>query len=91
MHCLYGKVKDPPIKYLQSQMPFCVDTLRFEQWLQFVLIERLKGLIKANLPLPGNFFVSPMAEEAFKPLGKKAEKVIGIVNQLDQLLNTQVK
>ncbi len=30
----------PPIQALQSQLPFCCDTLKVEQWLQFIFFQQ---------------------------------------------------
>lgn len=50
---------------LQSTAPFCCDTLRFEQWLQFVFIPKMLELLAANAPLPSNMAIAPMAEMSF--------------------------
>ena len=47
----------PPDKALQSILPFALDTLSFEQWLQFVFIPKIKFLLKTVLLLLF-FFVS---------------------------------
>lgn len=55
----------PSEKALQSQQPFCVDTLSFDQWLQWVFIERMKLLIANRQPLPQKSAVLPMAEVVY--------------------------
>ena len=50
---------------LASQQPFCIDTLRFDQWLQFVFIGRLRQLLADQLPLPDQCAVAPMAAQCF--------------------------
>lgn len=70
---------------LQSQLPFCTDTMNFEQWLQFVLVAKLQHMLEQNIPLPQVSGIAPMAEECFrqKPgLGI----LIQLIEQLDQLL-----
>lgn len=51
---------------LQSTQPFCHDTLKPQQWLQFVFIAKLEQLIKMNLPLPANCDITPYIQEALK-------------------------
>lgn len=70
---------------LNSQMPFCTDTMTFEQWLQFVLVAKLQQMLEQNMPLPQVSGIAPMAEECFKQkpgLGI----LIKLIEQLDQLL-----
>lgn len=74
---------------LASQQPFCLDTLRFEQWLQFIFIERMQIMIGANHPLPENIALCPMAEEAFKALGSDAADMINVIADIDELLSGQ--
>lgn len=45
-----------------STVPFCHDTMAFEQWLQFVLIEKMRALVTNQQPLPSNFSIAPMGE-----------------------------
>ena len=42
----------PSAEALASVEPFCVDTLSFDQWLQFVLIPRMEQLVVQQAPLP---------------------------------------
>ncbi len=70
---------------LSSTQPFCVNTLSFEQWLQFVMMARFRKMIQAEVPLPGNCDIAPMAEEAFK--GRSLGKVISAIRAVDELLS----
>ncbi|WP_105215613.1 YqcC family protein [Pseudoalteromonas sp. T1lg22] len=47
---------------LHSGQPFCVDTLRFEQWLQFVFIVKMRVLVQNRAVLPSSIALTPMAE-----------------------------
>ena len=78
----------PSEEALQSSEPFCIDTMNFEQWLRYVMIERFKAMLAAGSDLPVRCHISPMAEEAFKD--KPAAKVNNIVtclNRIDQHLS----
>ena len=70
---------------LSSQQPFCVDTLSFEQWLQFVMIVRFEQMIKSNTSLPTQCDIAPMAQEAFKD--RSLNSTIEKINKIDDLLN----
>ncbi|WP_105190326.1 YqcC family protein [Pseudoalteromonas sp. T1lg48] len=47
---------------LLSGQPFCVDTLRFEQWLQFVFIVKMRELVQSRAVLPSSIALTPMAQ-----------------------------
>lgn len=42
----------PGEQALSSQEPFCVDTLEFAQWLQWIFLPRMKIILERDLPLP---------------------------------------
>jgi len=75
---------------LNSTQPFCCDTLKFEQWLQFVFIKRLRFMIENKQALPSKILVKPMAEESFKHLGVSVKEVLEIIDKIDSLLSSHV-
>jgi|AntRauTorckE5430_2_1112549.scaffolds.fasta_scaffold00016_12 uncharacterized protein YqcC (DUF446 family) len=75
-------------KYL-SQEPFCLDTMTFEQWLQFVLLARLKQLIEDHQPLPTVSGVAPMAEEHYRGDSGPGPALIRELAALDELLGAK--
>jgi uncharacterized protein YqcC (DUF446 family) len=77
----------PSLSDMSSTLPFHYDTLTFEQWLQFVFIERISLLIEKNQTLPSEISLLPMAEESFKKLGDQANTLLEVINQLDCLLS----
>lgn len=58
---LWG-VTPPSEEALASTMPFMYDTLKVEEWLQWVFLPRLQALIDGGLALPGECSVQPLAE-----------------------------
>ncbi len=78
----------PSARALSSKEPFCCDTLKFEQWLQFILIPRMNALIDGDHPLPSEIAITPMAEEAFKSCGIKGNVLIHTINDFDKLLSS---
>ncbi|WP_100913615.1 YqcC family protein [Pseudoalteromonas spongiae] len=66
-----------------STAPFCYDTMRFEQWLQFVFIIKMKQLVTANQPLPKGANITPMAEQMLRDY----PKVIDVIKKIDKALN----
>ena len=78
----------PSVAALSSTQPFCVDTLNFEQWLQFVMMARFEGMIQNSQPLPTQCDIAPMAEEAFK--GRLFPNVIARLRAIDKLLSANM-
>lgn len=74
----------PPASALESQLPFCVDTLQFSQWLQWIFIARFRALLDGNYPLPGSCNIAVMAEEAFKGLDE-LDTLVELLRQFDAL------
>lgn len=56
----------PAPEQLASQEPFCVDTLDFHQWLQWIFLVRMKGILEQGLPLPSASGILAMAEMAWQ-------------------------
>jgi len=86
--CGVWECQQPTQEALQSKEPFCVDTMAFEQWLRFVMIERFKTMLAAGESLPKRCHISPMAEEAFKHCPHaKVRHVVSCLNRIDQHLS----
>ncbi len=81
------QAKPPSVQALSSVAPFHCDTLAFEQWLQFIFIERINALIAANKTLPTAISLCPMAEDAFKLHGASIANVINIIADIDELMS----
>ncbi|WP_341707347.1 YqcC family protein [Halopseudomonas sp.] len=69
---------------LESEAPFCVDTLAFEQWLQWVFIPQLIGLLERGETLPGECRIEPMGEEAFAHLGRRRGGLLAALGKVDR-------
>lgn len=77
----------PPDAAFLSQTPFCLDTMSFDKWLQFVLIPKLRALIIEDKPLPAKIAVTPMAEEVFKERLEDVQALLHVLTQLDAAMN----
>ncbi|MFT5710544.1 MAG: hypothetical protein ACI8QT_001241 [Halioglobus sp.] len=79
----------PPCeKALASDQPFCVDTLTLSQWLQFILLPTLYGLMKEGRELPKRCGVAPMAEEYFKGSELPVDALIVALRDIDIALSS---
>ncbi|WP_068545087.1 YqcC family protein [Thalassotalea crassostreae] len=83
------QTQPPSGEALASTQPFCIDTLSFEQWLQFIFIVKIKLMIEQGMTLPSQISLTPMAEEAFKHLGEKANNLIKVIADIDATLSNQ--
>ncbi len=78
----------PDAAALQSRQPFAVDTLDFDQWLQWLFLPRMHDLLVHQLPLPRDCCIRPMAEEVYRADGIGGDRIIAIVGHIDRLLST---
>jgi uncharacterized protein YqcC (DUF446 family) len=73
---------------LNSQQPFCLDTMNFSEWMQFVFIPRIRAILADNLELPRltkGQGIEPMANE-FYTKTEADRAIIDLIRQLDNLL-----
>ncbi|WP_448213846.1 YqcC family protein [Colwellia sp. MEBiC06753] len=80
---------EPSAEQLASAQPFCLDTLAFEQWLQFIFIPRINAMVAQNIALPTNVAIYPYAEEVLEPSNIKHQQVLNVIKQIDQRLSEQ--
>lgn len=78
----------PSAEALASQQPFCIDTLTFPQWLQFVFLPRMHSMIEQRLPLPDACGIAPIAEEYFRELQLNSKALIAHLIRVDQVLTS---
>lgn len=76
----------PEAERLASIEPFCVDTLAFEEWLQWVFLPRMKMLIEQQAPLPGACALLPMAEVVWAARGEQVAVLLHLLDEFDRLL-----
>lgn len=77
----------PPEEAFQSSEPFCLDTMAFTQWLQFVFLEKMKVLVESGHPLPSVSGIAPMAEEYFRGRPQSGQRLIRALEEMDRLLS----
>ncbi|TKB49734.1 YqcC family protein [Ferrimonas sediminicola] len=69
---------------LASTQPFAIDTLSLQQWLQFIYLPKLQGMLDQGQPLPTRVSVAPMAQEMF---GDDLPELVEAITHLDGLLS----
>lgn len=68
-----------------STEPFCLDTMRPEQWLQWVLLPRMHAMLDGGAPLPQALAVTPYFEEALEGEGEDIVPLLAQLRALDAL------
>ncbi|ROM95923.1 YqcC family protein [Pseudomonas brassicacearum] len=78
----------PSAEALASVEPFSVDTLDFEQWLQWIFLPRMKTILENNLPLPNASGIQEMAEMVFaaRSVQGKDRQLQALLKEFDQLI-----
>ncbi|MGY8870455.1 MAG: YqcC family protein [Pseudomonadales bacterium] len=76
----------PSDEALSSTQPFCVDTLTFCEWMQWIMLPKLEQMVKSQTALPNNSDMFSMAGEAFKRVEVDTKTLLNLVLKLDQCL-----
>lgn len=76
----------PAVERLASVEPFCVDTLAFEEWLQWIFLPRMKLIIEQAAPLPAACAIQPMAEEVWTGEGEQVAVLLRLLGEFDRLI-----
>ncbi len=76
----------PPQQALASQLPFCYDTLEFNQWLQWVFLPRLNTLVEANAALPSESAIYEYAEEVYQGTVYNTVDLLRAIKLFDEMI-----
>jgi uncharacterized protein YqcC (DUF446 family) len=77
----------PSEEALASHQPFCIDTLEFTEWLQFVFLERMRFIVEQGQGLPAGSGIAPMAEEYFRGRPEPGDGLVRELKAIDALLS----
>ncbi len=81
--------QQPPESALLSTQPFCIDTLRFEQWLQWVFLPRMKQILEQRWPLPGKSGIFAYAQEYLRKNDLPTSNLLELIRRFDDLIAIQ--
>jgi len=84
--CSLWSSQTPIEKALKSIQPFCVDTLQFTEWLQFVFLPKMKEIIEQGWLLPSSSDISAMAEESFSLYQVNTNNLLNLLIECDEIL-----
>lgn len=71
---------------LASPEPFCIDTLEFAQWLQWIFLPKMKIILEQDLPLPNASGILEMAEMVYAGQQAQARMLQQHLARFDQLI-----
>jgi uncharacterized protein YqcC (DUF446 family) len=81
---------DPPTEsLLESSQPFCFDTLGLSQWLQWLLIPRMRSVLAGEIPMPSRSAIYPLAEDSFGHLDDPTP-LLTLIERFDHLIGGEV-
>lgn len=73
----------PSLKALNSTTPFCADTLYYHQWLQWLLIPRMKEILEQSLPLPQQCDIHTYVEQQCQ---SECARLLKLIRAFDELV-----
>ena len=76
----------PSQEALSSEQPFAMDSLEFEEWLQFIFLPTLYEVLGSGGALPECCAIAPMAEETLGKQTLPTEALIATLRELDRLI-----
>lgn len=82
----WWQVEPPSEQALASQEPFCVDSMAFDQWLQWIFLPRMKHMLENGAALPSVSGIQPMAEQVYGERNEQAEVLLRLLGEFDRLI-----
>ncbi len=79
----------PSSTAMASSQPFCLDTLRFEQWLQWIFLPRMKQILEQQLPLPARSGIYEYAEDCCYKDNPRSSQLLSLIKRFDDLISIQ--
>ena len=76
----------PSAEALCSAEPFCVDTLEFAQWLQWIFLPRMKAIVEAGHTLPSVSGICAMAEVVYGEQPGDVRELLVALARFDRLI-----
>ncbi|WP_296182178.1 YqcC family protein [Pseudomonas sp. UBA1879] len=80
----------PSDEALSSREPFCVDTLDFDQWLQWIFLPRMKVILEQDLALPNASGILEMAQMVYASRAQETKHLQTLLAQFDRLITEAV-
>ncbi|TBV08890.1 YqcC family protein [Phytopseudomonas dryadis] len=82
----WWEAQAPSAEALSSREPFCVDTLAFEQWLQWIFLPKMKSILESGADLPAVSGIQPMAEQVYGAGNRDVAELLEVLGEFDRLI-----
>jgi uncharacterized protein YqcC (DUF446 family) len=82
----WWSVTSPTAQALASEQPFAVDSMEFEQWLQWLFLPRMQQILTAGGALPGACGIQSMAEMVLVDRASQARTLLALLGEFDRLI-----
>ncbi len=76
----------PAVSALSSAQPFCIDTLRFEQWIQWIFLPRMKTILEDSKPLPARSGIHVYAKSYLRKNDPPTSSLLQLIKRFDDLI-----
>jgi uncharacterized protein YqcC (DUF446 family) len=86
----FWKDEPPTHEALASREPFCVDTLDFDQWLQWIFLPRMKVILEQDLSLPNASGILEMAQMVYVDRAAETRRLQELLAHFDRLITEPV-
>lgn len=83
----WWQVEPPSAQALASQEPFCVDSMAFDQWLQWIFLPRMKHMLENGAALPAVSGIQPMAEQVYGDGNGQTRALVRLLGEFDRLIS----
>lgn len=77
----------PSAEALASVVPFAVDSMSFEQWLQWIFLPRMRHILEHGLALPNASGILVMAETVYSNKPDESRELRRLLAEFDQLIS----
>nr|WP_302056250.1 YqcC family protein [Pseudomonas sp. SBB6] len=77
----------PSAQALASTVPFAVDSMDFDQWLQWIFLPKMKVILEKGLPLPNASGILVMAETVYVDRPEQSRELRRLLAEFDQLIS----
>lgn len=76
----------PADEALSSKAPFCFDTLALHEWLQWILLPRVRVILDGGLALPDHSGIAALGEQMFPQLEQDTRELLALLKRFDTLI-----
>lgn len=81
-----GRNRPNEIAFL-SGMPFCMNTMEFHQWIEFVLYPRMMEIVNSDNPLPERVLIHTYAQEIYRGRWQEYKDLIKTLMEFDKIFD----